>query len=1018
MPPAPKACQRRLVIPLSRLASAPLSALLLVAACGSPPAANDGAVADDVAPFPLDAYPAKCGVALVDSFETAAGAAAWSAANWADVTLDAAGAPAVLTKGSFGATNGKSALGVPVRFPGAGYHQGYVGRSAQLSLAGCASLAVDVTLPAGAPANLRGALILLLGAASAWNGQVDPVTLTPGATTTVRLPLAGGIEPVPARDLYKLLRGVGFKIDGADVTWSGTLGLDNLRAEGLAPPSADDLNAHSVGTFGGFVRAAGADIPTRNGFLTFSADRTVQGHALLWPKLGPSNGDFVVGAAWFGSLVPSGNGPWLAFHDWSLLEAVQDIPGAGLTSAFASRAFPAVRYTSPASSFEWVSAASGRAPMARLAVVENGALVVHALDTEGQIDLAGMSEPWMLLYAGPASGWPFDAPLLLTFQRRPRSATPDSQGVRFDFASAVGSVNVVPLTGLRRRSTAETSGWDAGLPGDAVVQSRALVSILAAFPDSLSETSAVNEAAGTVTITDTYTHQLIQDEWGTVATPVAPLPPAVYHAGLNGYPVQYPSGTPVQTQIATWFGPFAYQAGTSAKYTLPLAAALTRQPVALRVDNSPASAPVRAELLRVLAQEVPNTPGTYWLGNDQSDADFLCDAWPTLAPTSAEREKARTVGPTLAENTYLSRSVATFVEPVTGQSYLAPTSYPASVEPFDKEWNTGRQLATLARCSEAIDLDVARGLWPKILAMYRYHRIFFDWATGSVLSSTQGYTELADGMHFDWDGMLGAGRLARKLGDEATWRDAAYRTARQQAALYNAWFHALWVQDIDYAVGHISDVKLPRDLVETRGAIDGYVEDFGSSTLEFSSFWQTANYLYFDVPAQLSFYRDYGLETRVRTLEYDLMPALHPSWTDGNAMDPVDQRYYGSNYTSAHLVARALLFHDDPGALFTLWGAAKGTLVASQWYSPYFHGLSGPTLLSIERGKAPLVELPVAAVRLAASSFDAAANKVKLDFQAVKTGVATIRTRTPGGAFKAHAYSLVAGKRYVISFTP
>jgi hypothetical protein len=999
-------------------AAAPIDASLPATDVGPDAGSADAMTAGADADFPLEPFASVCGAGLIDSFETQAAVDAWSCATWAEATLDPSGNPMPVAMGSTGATEGMSALSVPVRFTGSGYQQGYVGRDTSLSLAGCASIALDVTLPLEAPSGLRGGLILLMGPQASWNGQADMAALAPGSTTTVRLALAGGIEPVAARELYRDLRGVGLKIDGTDVTFSGAIALDNLRVEGLQGPRPEDLAAFSVGTFGGFVRSTGPDIPTRNGFATFSAESTVQGHALLWPKLGASGGDFVLGRAYFGAAVPSPTSSTLVFHDWSLLEARQDVPTLGTASVLMSRAFPAVRYDSQATSFLWNSADTARSPMARLAVVENGAITIHQLDSEASFSLSAMSEPWMLLWAGPAAGWGFDAPVLLTFQKRPQSATVTSQGVHFAFASAVGKVQLMPLGGLRRRAIADTTSWDAGLPDEIVEQSRAWVSILAAFPVSLTESYAIDEVAGTVTITDHCAYQLVQDDWATVPTPVAPIPPAVYLAGKNGYAVSYPLGAPVESAAATWFGPFTYRLGPTATFTLPIAPALTRQPVPLRMANDPVAAPIRAELERILDEEVPTEPMDYWLGNDEADADFLCDGWSTLRPGSPERAKAQTTGPRLAENAFLSRSVGDFAEPVTGQHYLAPTYYPEATEPFDKEWNTGRQLAALVRCSEAIDLDLARGLWPKLLATYRYHRIFFDWPTGSVLSSCMGFTELADGMHFAWDGMLGVGRLARKLGDEATWTDVAWRTARQQAALYQAWFHARWVKDIDYGVGHISDAKEPADQVETRGAIDGWVEDFGASTLEFKSFWQTTNYLYFDIPAQLSLYRDQGLEDRVRALEYEIMPVFHPSWTDGNAQDPVDGRYYGSNYTAAHLVARSLLFHDDPAALFADYQSVKGTAVASQWYTMLWHGMAGPTLLSIERARAPVAEAPIGAIRLAWSAFDPATGTVSLDFEALRDGPAIFRTRAPGGQWKEHPVALAAGQRYSMDLEP
>jgi hypothetical protein len=257
-----------------------------------------------------------------------------------------------------------------------------------------------------------------------------------------------------------------------------------------------------------------------------------------------------------------------------------------------------------------------------------------------------------------------------------------------------------------------------------------------------------------------------------------------------------------------------------------------------------------------------------------------------------------------------------------------------------------------------------------------------------VESSTYGWTELSDGIHFAWEGMLGLARLARLLGDDATFRDAAYRAARQQTALYAAWFHAAWVQDIDYAIGHISDAKLAPGDVETRLAVDGFVEDFGAATLEPRSFWQTTNYLFFDNVPQLAFYRDLGLDGRVRALEYDIMPALHPSWADGNAMDPVDNRYYGTEYTAAHLMARALLFH-DPG-LLSIYDAAAGTQGSAQWYSMRRFGIGGPTLLAIERAAAPTVEAPVGLVAVEAASWDGRAVALRLRGRTGGAGVVRI----------------------------
>ncbi|HVY60470.1 MAG TPA: hypothetical protein VHF22_02405, partial [Planctomycetota bacterium] len=615
-----------------------------------------------------------------------------------------------------------------------------------------------------------------------------------------------------------------------------------------------------------------------------------------------------------------------------------------------------------------------------------------------------------------AAGWAFDAPVLLTFESHPRGAARSSAGLTFRFAGAAGAVQAMPLEGLRRRPTAETAAWDAsGLPAEVATRCRMLVPLLAAFPTGCAEDFAVDRAKGIVTITDRYVFSDISDAWGTRPVHAAPVPPAVYRAGTQGYPVAYPAAAPVETWVATWFGPFAYIAGDAATYTLPLPAGLERLPVPLLVKNDATAATVRAELLRLIRDEAPAQPASAFLDNDDRHAATLAEAFATLAKGSPERAKALEVAPRLAEHGWLDDSLQTCVEPVTGQSFLCAAKWWAAAEPFDKEWDAGRQLAALAHVAEAIDLDVARGVWAKARALYRYDRIFFDWATGSVTSSTYGYTELCDGIHFAWEGMLGVGRLARRLGDDLIARDAAYRAARQQAALYAAWFQAAWVRDLDYAVGHISDARLAPADVETRGAVDGFVEDFGCSTLEFKSFWQTTNYVFYDNVPQLSLYRDFGLEPRLRAIEYDAMPKLHPGWTDAEALDPVDGKYYGTELTAAHLAARALLFHDAPADLFSVYTSTAGKTGSQQWYTMHRFQISGSLLLAIERARAPLVEAPVGAATVTAASWDARKDAVTLELAPFATGRATVRVRWPGQPFREVAVVLAAGKSKTVT---
>jgi len=927
----------------------------------------------------------------LESFESAGAAAAWTHAAWAPASVDAAGRPLMVRRAAFGTTDGAAALQVPVRFTGSGYSQAYVGRLTSASLASAARLVVDVTLPSGAPKGLSGKLILILGSDARWSEPMG-TPLIPGATTRVELPLAAAFDPVPDRKAYADVRGYGVKIDGTGVSFTGELAIDRIRLEGVAPPSAVDSGAYPVGVFGGFSRPSGSDIPTRNGFLTYVADASAGRHALVWPKLGSGGSDRVLGEARFADRPAAGT---LEFLNWTTVRARARLGalGSDAVTATMSRAFPAVRYETDGMRFEWAGGATW------LAVVLDGKPTVFDVSA-GTVDLKRMSEPWIVLFGD-------DAPILLTFERRPATAQKSSGAVRFDFAMRAGVISAMPLFGLVRADASTIATWKGGLPADPLNRARVLTPLLAGFPIDCQESYSLDEAAGKVIVTDRYTYLDVADAWGTKPLHAAPVPPVVLRAGQMGYPVSYPAGTPVDTGVATFYGPFAYVAGGLVQYTLPLPAALMRLPAAVRVDGDASLDRVRSELLALIRNDTPAEPATAFLDNDDRAAAFLAAALPVLDATSVEAQKAASFATRAVEHGFIASSLQELVEPVTGQRYLNSAKYWASAEPFDKEWYTGRQLAALAEVAESVNLDVARGLWPKALGLYRYDRIFFDWALGSVLSSVFGFTALCDGIHFAWEGMLGTARLARLLGDTETYRDAAYRAARQQTALFAAWHHAAWVKQIDYGIGHISSGKLAAADIETRVAVDGFVEDFGSATLELKSFWQTTNYMFFDNVPQLSFYRDFGLEERVRLLEYDIMPLLHPSWTDGSVMDPIDGKYYGTEYTAAHLLTRALLFHDSR---FDVYQASSGAEGSKQWYTMRRFGIAGPTLLALARGAAPLVEIPRSAAQLVAARWDSRTGSLALDLLGRRTGAAAVRTRQKGGSFRTTSVSLQAGR--------
>ena len=778
---------------------------------------------------------------------------------------------------------------------------------------------------------------------------------------------------------------------------------------GLLAFNLSAQDTRPVGTFGGFINKEGkVEIPQSNGFLTFAADTNVSAHALQWKRFDQGGKDHKLCEMRFPVAEKLGK---LNFIDWSTLKVTSP-----QVSIYLSRTFPAVRYDSKTSDFALATGIDGRQAYAHLALVINGKITQIDLADSKSVDLRGMSEPWLLLWAGDRSGRQFDVPLLMTFEKRPERMRATSQGVSFSFDKSVGAVNLLALRGLRRFDIGETKAWQEKLPGNIIVESRAWVQKLAAFPVGLKEEFKLSEDETRVHISDKYSYQLIQDDWGTIPTPIAPLPPVVVRAQGLGYPVFYPQQTPIISPLATFYGNFSYQDGSVSTYSIPLPNALKRLPIALRVSGSPEVIPVRQELERILAQKMPAGPSSFYVHNDDIASALMCDAYATLEKNGDLQKKIRQLVPRLFAGSFAEDRTPVSIEPVTNQSYRSPGKHQYESTPFDREWYTGRKLAAMARCAEAVDLDLAKENWEKMLGLYRYSQIFFDWVTGSVTSSVFGFNQLADGIHFIWEGVLGVARLAKHLGDEKTYQDAAYRSARQQLALFAIWHQAKWSKDIDYAVAHFSVTRLPNDQIETRGAVDAWVEDFGAATLQFESMWQTANFIFFDNAAQYSFYRDFGIIQKVKTLEYEIMPELHPSWTDGNVMDPIDKKYYGSGDTIAHLLARAVLFHDNPGELFKIFKDYEGTEVSKQWYTPYFFGNSGPLLLGIERAQAPVVEAPIGGLQVVSAAYNANSKLVSIEYRCRTTKILTFKKRFPGEQWQELTIQCSTGVSSIVHF--
>ena len=157
----------------------------------------------------------------------------WGIPDWALEKTDMVARE--VTTGKAGVTEGKQALQVAVDFPGGKWNGALVEVEEYFDWSPYQTLAVDVTLPADAPAGLKAKLILTAGENWEWTEQRRAIQLTPGQTTTLRASLATGSEDwkrATVDDAFrKDVRKLAIRVESNKPAFPGTFSVDNVRLE-------------------------------------------------------------------------------------------------------------------------------------------------------------------------------------------------------------------------------------------------------------------------------------------------------------------------------------------------------------------------------------------------------------------------------------------------------------------------------------------------------------------------------------------------------------------------------------------------------------------------------------------------------------------------------------------------------------------------------------------------------------------------------------------------------------------
>jgi len=161
------------------------------------------------------------------------GVQGWGIPDWALEKPDFIGKSVAVAPQ--GATEGTQALGLVVDFPGGQWKAALAEVEEYFDWTRYQTLSVDVTLPADAPAGLKGKLILTVGESWESTEMRRSIQLTPGQTTTLTASIAGGSEDWKRKvvdDAFrKDVRKLAVRIESNKPAYQGTCFIDNVRLE-------------------------------------------------------------------------------------------------------------------------------------------------------------------------------------------------------------------------------------------------------------------------------------------------------------------------------------------------------------------------------------------------------------------------------------------------------------------------------------------------------------------------------------------------------------------------------------------------------------------------------------------------------------------------------------------------------------------------------------------------------------------------------------------------------------------
>jgi hypothetical protein len=412
---------------------------------------------------------------------------------------------------------------------------------------------------------------------------------------------------------------------------------------------------------------------------------------------------------------------------------------------------------------------------------------------DGRLD-GPMKEPWILATVR-TGGYRF--PMVILFHQNPVTiGRRPGGGIEIAFQKGTNAqVGLLPLWGCRPATDKLTAGWSKGAQSSAIAAARDAVHSFLAIPTHVQESYAIRD--GKLAVTNQVTFEPARDDWGW-SRPFAIVPPAVAGAWKQGLPMTLPAS--VRTLAMPGFtGPTAFVPGR-ASFTYTVAIPDVWSTIFSPVYNSQVAKLLSPSVNHALTEYSKSVEtlfskpyasvfGTSAIGEGRV---LTAEYMNYRMMSDAARAKFDRYADQAAADTIFNRAkcYAYGREVGNGRQFLIDNYRISGHDYIDAGWFGYNITAMWARAHYAGHWADVRKNWSWIRELfYGWNWSFSDWAVmyaplyvdATNGGNPKGYT---DNMAM-LPALYAWARMAKKMGDDATYRDALYMIVRDRIGRAN-----------------------------------------------------------------------------------------------------------------------------------------------------------------------------------------------------------------------------------------